>query len=255
MELTERLTFDDGDREDLYNCVERHGRVKESEARRVLNLSPTAFGHHLTILRKNGYIREVGDELQIAHTADERETHEVDDTVVTVRAADEADREALEDVVDIVAGEDTYIEAETVAASLDYDGAVIRHNDLMSRLFFVAELADDDGDELVGWVHLELPETEKLAHTAKLTIGIAPEYRENGIGHHLLDRGLRWASDHGYEKLYNSVPSTNERAIRFLEDHGWETEAVRENHYCIDGAYVDEVMMAVDPRETVETDD
>ena len=27
-------------------------------------------------------------------------------------------------------------------------------------------------------------------------------------------------------------------------DHGWETEAVRANHYRLDGDYVDEVMMA-----------
>jgi len=42
------------------------------------------------------------------------------------------------------------------------------------------------------------------------------------------------------------VPSTNEEAISFLEMHDWETEAVREDHYKLNGHYVDEVMMAVD---------
>jgi ribosomal protein S18 acetylase RimI-like enzyme len=249
MELTDRLTFDDSDREDLYNYVERQGRVREAEARRVLNLDPTAFGHHLTVLRRDGYIRKVGNELQIAREEDESDVHAVDDDVITVRPAAEEDRDALVDAVDTVASEGTYIEAETVAAALDYDGAVIRHNDVMSRLFFVAEVVhDDDETDIVGWVHLDLPEAEKLAHTAQLTVGLVPDYRGEGIGELLLDRGMRWAREHGYEKLYNSVPATNERAISFLEDHGWKTEAVREDHYRIDGSYVDEVMMAVDPR-------
>ncbi|NHX35185.1 MULTISPECIES: GNAT family N-acetyltransferase [Halolamina] len=244
MELTEQLTFDDPDREDLYNYVERHGRVTEAEVRRGLNLDPSAFGHHLTVLRRQGYVRKVGDELQIAHTVDEQEEHAVDGDAVTVRTAEEDDREALVAVVDSVASEGSYIEAETVAAALDYDEAVIRHNDVMSRLFFVAEV----GDDVVGWVHLDLPEAEKLAHTAQLTVGLRPDYRGRGLGQLLLDRGVRWAREHGYEKLYNSVPSSNERAISFLEDHGWEIEAVRKDHYRIEDEYVDEVMMAVDPR-------
>ncbi|MFW5939296.1 MAG: N-acetyltransferase family protein [Halolamina sp.] len=253
MELTDQLTFDDRDREDLYNYVERHGRVTEAEVRRGLNLDPTAFGHHLTVLRRDGYVRKVGDELQISQPDDDREEHEVDDEVVAVRVADEDDREALASAVEAVAGEGTYIEAETVAAALDYDGVVIRHNDVMSRLFFLAEVVREDGDDaVVGWVHLDLPEAEKLAHTAQLTVGVVAEYRGRDIGRLLLDRGVRWAREHGYEKLYNSVPATNERAISFLEDHGWETEAVRADHYRIDDEYVDEVMMAVDPRAAGE---
>ena len=202
MEFTERLTFDDADREDLYNVVERQGRVREEEARRVLNLDPTAFGHHLTVLRRNGYIRKVGDELQIAHTDEEHDVHEIGDDEIVIRSATEDDRDQLEAVVGAVAREGSYIEAETVAAALDYDGAVTRHNDLIARLFFVAELVEEDGadDELVGWVHLELPEAEKLAHTAELTVGLAPGYRGRGIGDLLLERGVRWASEHGYEK-------------------------------------------------------
>ena len=40
------------------------------------------------------------------------------------------------------------------------------------------------------------------------------------------------------------MPATNEAAIEFLEGQGWQTEAVRDDHYKIDEAYVDEVMMA-----------
>jgi len=107
-------------------------------------------------------------------------------------------------------------------------------------VFFVATV---DG-EVVGWVHIDVNETEKLHHTAELTVGVLDEYRGKTIGSELLDRGVGWASNHGIEKIYNSLPATNERGIEFLEDHGWETEAVRANHYKFDDDYVDEVMMA-----------
>ena len=58
---------------------------------------------------------------------------------------------------------------------------------------------------------------------------VLAEYRGRSIGSELLARGVEWAADHGME---------------FLEDHSWETEAVRADHYRLDGDYVDEVMMA-----------
>jgi len=77
-----------------------------------------------------------------------------------------------------------------------------------------------------------------------MTVGVLNEYRGDGVGSHLLERGLEWAGKQGFEKIENALPATNERAIEFLEDRGFETEAVREDHYKLDGEYVDEVMMA-----------
>ena len=78
---------------------------------------------------------------------------------------------------------------------------------------------------------------------------VLAEYRGRSIGSELLARGVEWAADHGIEKIYNSLPATNDRGMEFLEDHGWETEAVRANHYRLDGDYVDEVMMATTVRD------
>jgi ribosomal protein S18 acetylase RimI-like enzyme len=108
-------------------------------------------------------------------------------------------------------------------------------------MFFVATI----DERVVGWVHLEAPELEKLAHTAKLTVGVLPDHQGHGIGAKLLERGLSWAGANGYEKLYNSIPATNEAAIAFLESKGFETEAIREDHYKIGEEYADEVMMAI----------
>ena len=145
------------------------------------------------------------------------------------------DRVAISDIDD-----GTYIVAETVADIIDHEEVLLRHNEIESRMFFVACVTDD----VVGWVHIAHPEVDKLSHTAELTVGVLEEYRQHGIGSHLLGRGVEWAATNGYERLYNSVPSTNEAAIAFLEGQGWEIEAVREDHYKIDDEYVDEVMMA-----------
>jgi ribosomal protein S18 acetylase RimI-like enzyme len=240
MELTERLHFDHEDRRDVYEYVEAHGTVREDEARRALNLDPEAFGHHVTVLRRDGYIRREGNRLRVAYQTEDVEEHDAAGLAYTIRAAEQPDLSGLVDVIREVAEEGTYIEAETVADLLDHEEVVLRHNEVQSRMVFVATV---DGD-VVGWVHLDLPEMEKLSHTAVLTVGLLPAYRGDGIGSALLDRGVRWAGDHGFEKLYNSVPSTNEAAIEFLESRGWEVEAVREDHYRIDGDYVDEVMLA-----------
>ncbi|MFB6108095.1 MAG: N-acetyltransferase family protein [Haloplanus sp.] len=240
MELTEQLHFDHKDRKDIYDYVERHGTVREDEVRRALNLDPEAFGHHVTILRRDGYIRREGKKLQVAYQDETSEDHEADGFSYTIRSAQQRDLSGLIGVIRQVAEDGTYIEAETVADLIDHEEVVLRHNEIRSRMLFVACV----DDEVVGWVHLDLPEAEKLSHTAVLTVGLLSTYRDHGIGSDLLERGVRWAREHDFEKLYNSVPASNEDAIAFLEAHGWETEAVREDHYKIDGEYVDEVMLA-----------
>ncbi|WP_338742035.1 GNAT family N-acetyltransferase [Haloplanus salilacus] len=240
MELTERLHFDHEDRRDVYEYVEAHGTVRAGEARRALNLDPEAFGHHVTVLRRDGYIRREGNHLRVAYQEETAEHHDTTGLAYTIRAAEQSDLSGLIGVIREVAEEGTYIEAETVADLLDHEEVILRHNDVRSRMVFVATV----DDEVVGWVHLDLPEMEKLSHTAVLTVGLLPDHRGNGIGGALLDRGVRWAREHDFEKLYNSVPSTNESAVTFLESCGWEIQAIREDHYRIDGDYVDEVMLA-----------
>ncbi|MFB6126855.1 MAG: N-acetyltransferase family protein [Halolamina sp.] len=242
MELDRQLDIDHGDRKDVYDYVERHGAVRADDIRAALSLDREGLGAHLTVLRRDGYLREREDgRYEVAYDLVDPREYETDDgAAYTVRAAGQFDHGELVDAIRDVAEDGRYIEAETVADVIDHEEVVLRHNDTGSRMVFVATVAED----IVGWVHLDLPEAEKLRHTAVLTVGVVEAHRGRGIGDRLLERGTEWARDRGYEKLYNSVPATNDTAIAFLEDHGWETEAVRDDHYRIDGDYVDEVMMA-----------
>ncbi|WP_159902114.1 GNAT family N-acetyltransferase [Salinirussus salinus] len=240
MELTETLEFDHDDREDIYEYIESHGASRPKQVRKSLNMGERAFGHHAAILKRDGVLEEADGRLRIAFEAGTEEEFEAEDVEFAIRQAREEDLTGLVGAIRQAIGGGAYVDAETVADVVDSEGVLLRHNELESRIFFVATV---DG-EVVGWVHLKHPESAKLAHTAELTVGVLEEYRGNSIGSHLLERGLEWGQSQGFERIYNSIPSTNEDAIEFLEGRGWEVEAVREGHYKLDGEYIDEVMMA-----------
>ncbi|MEF8890566.1 MAG: GNAT family N-acetyltransferase [Haloferacaceae archaeon] len=243
MSTADKTTVLDGARREIYEYVQREGRTSESDLRSALDFDETALGHHLTVLRRHGYLWRSDDEIAVGFGEVPAERHETDEIGYEVRLARAPDRDGLIATIRAVADAGRYIEAESVADVLEEEGAVLRRSPIRSRLVFVART---DGDGVAGWVHLDLPELEKLRHTAVLTVGVHPEWRGHGIGSTLLERGERWAREHGYERLYNSVPATNETAVDWLADRGWHEEAVREGHYRIDGEPVDEMMMATD---------
>ncbi|NEU56829.1 helix-turn-helix domain-containing GNAT family N-acetyltransferase [Halorussus sp. MSC15.2] len=242
MEFSEAIEFEHEDRKRIYEYVESHGEVDAADVRDRLHIDPGGFRHHVAILKRDGYLEERDGKLRASFDEGAAEEYDVDDFEFTIRPARQEDLSGIVGAIRRVAEQGSYIVAESVADEIDHDEALLRHNEIESRMFFVATV----GDEVVGWVHLYAPELDKLSHTAELTVGVLADYRGHGVGSHLLERGLEWAASNGYEKVYQSVPSANDDAIAFLEEHGWETEAVRENHYRIDDDYVDEVMMAVE---------
>ena len=243
MNSLQSLEFEHTDRETIYDYVERAGRVDRGEAQEeVLPHDPGGFRHHVGILKRNGFLEESADgELSVALDVDGTEEFAGDEFCFEVRPANQGDLTGIVGAIRQVAQEGRYIVAESVAQELDHQDVLLRQNELESRMFFVATVKD----EVVAWVYVHAPELDKLSHTAELTVGVIEEYRGNGLGTHLLERGLEWAASNGYEKVYQSIPATNDAAAEFLEQHGWETEAIRRDHYRINGEYVDELMMAI----------
>jgi ribosomal protein S18 acetylase RimI-like enzyme len=240
MQTLDRPNFRSEAAKHVYQYVERHGTAVRHQVRSVLDLSADEFTEELDWLLQKGYLDADGDTLRIGFNAGSVEEHVSGEFSYTVRPARQEDFDDLLTTIRAVTDESTYVVAETVAERLLYEDAVTRHNTVESRVFFVAT---DDGD-VVGWTHLNLPQVEKLQRAAKLTVGVRPDYRGHGVGSHLLERALDWAEANGYQKVYNSVPSTNDAALSFLESHGWHTEGIRRDHYTVDGDTVDEVMMA-----------
>ncbi len=240
MQGLERPTFRSEASKQLYQYVERHGTAARHRTRSALSLSAEEFQDELDWLLTKGYLADDGGTLRIDLSAGSVEEHPAAGFVYTIRPARQEDFEGLVETIRDVTAAGTYVVAESIAERLLYEDAVNRHNTVESRVFFVATV---DGD-VVGWTHLDLPQVEKLQSTAKLTVGVREAVREHGIGSQLLERGLDWAAANGYQKVYNSVPATNDAALDFLESRGWDTEGVRRDHYTIDDRTVDEVMMA-----------
>ena len=232
--------FTNRDRSDIYEFVERNGPTPPETVRERLNMEPRAFGHHLAILERDNVLEAGDGTLRIAFEAGAEEEYETGEVSFCIRQAREEDLTGLVGAIRAAIGDGQHVQAETVADIVDSEGVLLRHNDIESRVFFVATVRE----EVVGWVHLKHRDLAKLSHTAELTLGVLDAYQGQGIGSHLLERGLEWAGSQGTERIYNSVPATNERGIDFFRSHGFEEEARRTDHYKIGEEYVDEVMMA-----------
>ncbi|GAA0664599.1 GNAT family N-acetyltransferase [Natronoarchaeum mannanilyticum] len=263
MQVQQRPEFETEDRKRIYEYVERNGVVERGELDDEFAMDADRIELELSELIDEGYLDERDGIYRIAIDVGEPTTHEIDGVEFTVRPAKQGDLRGLIHVMRTVSEEGAYLTAESVMDLLDHEEVVFRHNDVESRMFFVATVDAEaqsasspdsntrrDG-EVVGWIHLDSPNFAKLRHTAELTMGVLEEYRGHGIGSHLMERGLDWAASNGYEKVYQSIPATNQDAVRFLENHRWETEAIRRAHFKIDDEYVAEQQMAVmleDPR-------
>ncbi len=281
---TPQLEFDSDVASRIYRYVERHGSATREEVRDEVRVSETAeskparsgtepsarlpvpeFNDHVDALKAEGHLTEREGRLAVEPDA-ESESHETDDFGYEVRPARESDREAVAALIREVADEGAIVVDEGVADAIERDGALIRRNDRESRMVFVAEKVgngrtsdgeseeggefDDNGEsdgasrEIVGWVYLRGFEVPAREHTAELTVGVVPEYRERGIGGTLLERGMAWADSEDCIKVYQSLPATNDDALELLDEHGWTREATRADHYKVGGDLVDEVQMA-----------
>jgi len=239
MDAVERPTFETNAAKEVYQYVERHGTAARHRVLKATKLDRDQFEQTLETLLAKGYLTDDGGVLSLALDVGSIETHTTGAYTYTIRPARSADFEGLVDTIRVVSAESDYVVAESVAEQLLYEDAVIRHNTVRSRVFFVAAVEG----AVVGWCHLDLPQLDTVRETAHLTVGVDPDYHGNGIGSQLLERGTDWARANGYRKLYNTVPAVAEGALSFLESHGWHTEGIRRNHYTLGDEAVDEVMM------------
>jgi GNAT superfamily N-acetyltransferase len=263
MEETSTLGFDRDERRRIYEYVEREGAVTPEQVRQnvlvktessskparsgaslspSVPMKPETFRHHVSILKRDGYLEEVDGTLRVAFPMDaDTVTVDLDGVEAQIRPARQEDITGVIGVIRAVAGKADHAVAARLAEQVGRDDVLLRHNEEESRVFFVATVEGD----AVGWLHVEALKYPRMEHTAELTVGVLEEYRGSGLGTALMECGLDWARERGYLKVYQNLPATNERALEFLYGNGWTEEYRREGHYLLDGEFVDEVGLAV----------
>lgn len=232
--------FKSQDRRRLYEFVaDNDGVTRQELVEAEVLRDPDRSRQLIAVMKRDGLLAEEDGVLQPGVEAGDEETFDTAGMTITIRPARQTDVSGIVGVIRQVTAERRYVVAETVEQQLAGDSTLIDPG-LENRRFFVSTV----DEEVVGWCGLSIPEMEKLRHTAELTLGVLEEYRGRSVGGHLLQRGMRWADDAGLHKVYNSIPAVNEEGLEFLGNHGWHTEAIRNDHYWIDDEFVDEVMMA-----------
>ena len=147
----------------------------------------------------------------------------------------------LQRCVGIVARERKYIglvDSPPIESTRAFLHSVIEGN----GAYFVA--IDADG-EVVGWCDIARPPLEGFRHCGRLGMGLIPHVQGRGLGRHLAEATIHAARARGVERVELEVFASNSRAIRLYERLGFVHEGVRRRARYIDGAYDDNVMMAL----------
>ncbi len=111
-----------------------------------------------------------------------------------------------------------------------------------SSMFWVAE---NDLNELVGFIRVRGNAARRLSHSAVVVIGIQKAYWGHGLGSRLFEQLDGWAPAQGISRLELTVMVANLRAIALYHKWGFVVEGLRRRsiHYA-DGTWADEYTMA-----------
>jgi RimJ/RimL family protein N-acetyltransferase len=131
-----------------------------------------------------------------------------------------------------------------------------------SEAFWIAEMiraaehlvlvAEADA-EVVGNVLVSVDRGVATEHIGVLSITIAHDWRDVGIGSEMVAAAQDWARERGLRKLSLGVFPDNERAVAVYEKRGFVREGLRRQQYRSGDLFRDEVLMAWFPQEADAT--
>jgi RimJ/RimL family protein N-acetyltransferase len=160
----------------------------------------------------------------------------------TLRPARPTDARALSRLFAAVRGEGRWLVTPPAVVSEPseafYIGEMIRGGDGLTLV------AEADG-EVVGNLLVSMDRNVVSEHIGTLSICVAADWRDVGIGSAMVEASVEWARDRGLAKVALGVFPDNERAIAVYERAGFVREGVRRRQYRgPNGTFRDELLMA-----------
>jgi RimJ/RimL family protein N-acetyltransferase len=159
---------------------------------------------------------------------------------VIIRPITTADVTGFHAALDVVARERKYLlmtEAPPLASTFAFVDANIKNR--------IPQLVAVDGESIVGWCDMLPGGRPSLAHVGSVGMGLLPSHRGRGLGEDLLRRTLDGGRAFGLKKAKLGVFATNIRATALYCKVGFVEEGVCRNAVCIDGVYLDEILMGL----------
>jgi len=97
---------------------------------------------------------------------------------------------------------------------------------------------------ILGQCEISNSEWDAAGHIGNLGIIVQKEYRDLGIGFHLIDYAIRESKKVNHkEKIILSCFSNNKRAINLYKKVGFEIVGIRKKQFYMDSKYFDEILM------------
>jgi ribosomal protein S18 acetylase RimI-like enzyme len=157
--------------------------------------------------------------------------------VITIRDAHQADERRLRE-----------LEAATWSPRVNPGPPPDPDRHFLDRFDSENVLVAVDGEAPVGSLILGtwLP-LESSHHVAEVNgLAVDPARHGEGIGGRLVEAAIARVRERGKRRLVLRVLSTNAAARRLYERHGFQLEGRRREAFLLDGAYVDDLLMALD---------
>ena len=97
---------------------------------------------------------------------------------------------------------------------------------------------------VIGQCEISNLEWDAAGHVGGLGIIVKKEYRNLGIGYHLIDIAIRESKRlNNKQKLILSSFLNNERALKLYQKVGFKKIGIRKKQFFMDGKYYDEILM------------
>ncbi|AQS53648.1 Acetyltransferase YpeA [Jeotgalibaca dankookensis] len=117
---------------------------------------------------------------------------------------------------------------------------------LMDKQNAILLVAIINNEEIIGMASVGADDKPKTQHVGEVGITVSKEFWGFGLGTALMEEIEIWAKESGViRRLELTVHSENERAIVLYEKMGYHREGLLSRIMCINGTFVDGVMMSL----------